>query len=297
MRNKSIDFLRGVAVILVLFRHHWVGIDAIQHVGWVGVDLFFVLSGFLVSGLLFAERAKFGDVHRGRFLIRRAFKIYPLFYLSLLITFALGLGPHLGLRNDLMVWVSEVFFLQNYFYAIWGHHWSLAVEEHFYFLIALLFPFIVKHIRFAPLVFAACLAMRIFHNINDPSGGFAETHLRLDSLFMGVCVAYAHHHGHLERFHRKYRKYLVAACFIPLLFVFDDPRSDAFTKTIGFALLYISFASLLILYLHEKLPVWDPVARIGVYSYGIYLFHLYIVRFVAGAANESAVPLLLRAPM
>jgi len=82
-RLSQIDFLRGIALILVLFRHHWVGIDALQHIGWIGVDLFFVLSGFLVSGLLFAEYKRFGSIKPLRFLVRRGFKIYPLFYLSM----------------------------------------------------------------------------------------------------------------------------------------------------------------------------------------------------------------------
>ncbi len=63
LRLKEIDFLRGIAVILVLFRHHWTT-NILQHAGWIGVDLFFVLSGFLVSGLLFAEYKKFGDIKK-----------------------------------------------------------------------------------------------------------------------------------------------------------------------------------------------------------------------------------------
>src|SRR3954471_20438531 len=84
-RLTELDFLRGIAVILVLFAHHYL-ISYTGTMGWIGVDLFFVLSGFLVSGLLFAEYKKFGDIHPVRFLIRRGFKIYPLFYLSILIT-------------------------------------------------------------------------------------------------------------------------------------------------------------------------------------------------------------------
>src|SRR5689334_9337029 len=113
-RLASIDFLRGIAVILVLFRHHWVGIDALQHIGWVGVDLFFVLSGFLVSGLLFAEEKKYGKVERFRFLVRRGFKIYPLFYLSLVLTFIASLYipilPDMSLKGSLETWGSEILF-------------------------------------------------------------------------------------------------------------------------------------------------------------------------------------------
>ena len=81
-RLQEIDFLRGLAILIVLFRHHWLTSFTFNF-GWVGVDLFFVLSGFLVSGLLFSEYKKFGDLKPSRFLARRGFKIYPMFYFSI----------------------------------------------------------------------------------------------------------------------------------------------------------------------------------------------------------------------
>ncbi|NJM15178.1 MAG: acyltransferase [Bacteroidales bacterium] len=79
MRIKGFDFLRFVAVVLVIYRHSD-SIGTLNFIGWVGVDLFFVLSGFLVSGLMFKEYKKTGGVKIKRFLMRRAFKIYPPFY-------------------------------------------------------------------------------------------------------------------------------------------------------------------------------------------------------------------------
>jgi peptidoglycan/LPS O-acetylase OafA/YrhL len=286
-RLPQIDFLRGIAVILVLLRHHWVGIDSLQHVGWVGVDLFFVLSGFLVSGLLFSEQKKHGNVRPFYFLIRRGFKIYPMFYASLGITYALSFFINIG-RFEGLTWkgkmvefLPEIFFIQNYVPGIWGHHWSLAVEEHFYLLVALCFPLILRYIRFAPVVFITCLALRIW--TYDPEH-FGETHLRIDSLFMGVCIAYAHYNCDLERFYRKFKPFIVGAIFLVVLFMFDDPLQSWFTKTIGFSLLYLSFGSLLLVFLYEDLSkwMWKPILTIGFYSYGIYLFHLYLTQFVVG---------------
>src|SRR5215211_479046 len=102
MRLKNLDVLRAVAVLLVLGRHVNVvapmpadvpgpvalAIRAWVKVGWTGVDLFFVLSGFLVSGLLFAEYRKNGELRIGRFLIRRGFKIYPPFWVLMAVTLA-----------------------------------------------------------------------------------------------------------------------------------------------------------------------------------------------------------------
>lgn len=86
MRITSIDFLRGVAVLLVVFRHIYFE-PVLVTVGWIGVDLFFVLSGFLVSNLLFQEYKQTQTVKPIRFLIRRGFKIYPLFYLMIFLLF------------------------------------------------------------------------------------------------------------------------------------------------------------------------------------------------------------------
>src|SRR5208337_3375533 len=96
-RLRELDVLRGLAILLVLGHHmgavplHTPGIvlvvlDLWRQAGWVGVDLFFVLSGFLVSGLLFQEYRMDGQVSLGRFLLRRGFKIYPAFYTLLLVT-------------------------------------------------------------------------------------------------------------------------------------------------------------------------------------------------------------------
>src|SRR4051812_38341147 len=105
-RSKAIDLLRAVAVCLVCFGRHmapcplgsgsWVQTSAhavtavLARGGWVGVDLFFVLSGYLVSGLLFREHQRFGSISGSQFLFRRGFKIYPSFWLLILLT-AVGL--------------------------------------------------------------------------------------------------------------------------------------------------------------------------------------------------------------
>src|SRR5512135_1473672 len=92
-RLVSLDVLRCLAVLLVIGRHmappptriapvRWF-IDTWHQGGWIGVDLFFVLSGFLISGLLYRDLSKNGSLGVGRFLIRRGLKIYPAFYVLL----------------------------------------------------------------------------------------------------------------------------------------------------------------------------------------------------------------------
>ena len=130
-RLRELDFLRGIAIILVLLRHQAL-FEFTSEMGWIGVDLFFVLSGFLVSGLLFREYIKFGNIKPMRFLIRRGYKIYPIYYLSVFIY----LTPYL-LNGNFPLWklLHESIFIQNYTKGL-GYinpaSWSIAVEEHFY---------------------------------------------------------------------------------------------------------------------------------------------------------------------
>ena len=88
MRNPSLDMLRAVAVLLV-FCYHSEGTKLFF--GWIGVDLFFVLSGFLVSGLLFQEYQATHEIQPARFLLRRGLKIYPQFYFFIAATLAVTL--------------------------------------------------------------------------------------------------------------------------------------------------------------------------------------------------------------
>src|SRR5579862_6467579 len=88
-RNKRLDVLRCVAILAVIFRHTEIW-ALMRRVGWIGVDLFFVLSGFLISGLLFSEYKKRHAISLKQFFIRRGLKIYPAFYVFLLLTGLMG---------------------------------------------------------------------------------------------------------------------------------------------------------------------------------------------------------------
>ena len=134
MRNPGLDILRCIAVLLVIFRHSSLN-NILQHFGWLGVDLFFVLSGFLVSGLLFVEYKNYQVVDIKRFLIRRSFKVFPPFYFFVLTTVIFNFLYN-NTNYDVSELLHEVFYLQSYLPNIWQHTWSLAVEEHFYFSLA-----------------------------------------------------------------------------------------------------------------------------------------------------------------
>ena len=211
-RNSTIDVLRFVAVALVLGRHsdhlnitdYGSVVSTISEAwstgGWIGVDLFFVLSGFLVSGLLFREGE---NVDVKRFLIRRGFKIYPSFYLLIFGTLAYDIIVSNPIQPK--TYLSEIFFTQSYFPHVWGHTWSLAVEEHFYLLLPLgllilkrtspdrsnsQLPIAVAAISLAALAGRLALAASADLPASVDAGYYFATHLRIDALAFGVLLSY-----------------------------------------------------------------------------------------------------------
>lgn len=136
MRNKRLDVLRCIAILQVLFYHGGGVMEYFARAGWIGVDLFFVLSGFLISGLIFSEYRKNGTIQFKRFFIRRGFKIYPAFYSFVVFIALVELYRHHF--SPFRRYLHEIFFVQSYWPGIWVYTWSLAVEEHFYILLPLL---------------------------------------------------------------------------------------------------------------------------------------------------------------
>jgi peptidoglycan/LPS O-acetylase OafA/YrhL len=252
--------------------------------GWSGVDLFFVLSGFLISGLLFGEYQSRGAIDVKRFWIRRAFKIYPAFYAMMLYVIVGCLAWGTLTRHVL----SDLFFLQDYIKPIAEHGWSLGVEEKFYFAlpIALLVMLCGKNrpdpFRFVPYLFVAlfagCLALRMHSSIHlaSWSGRSTAAHLRIDSLFAGVTLGYFQYFRK-EEFRRAGRLPLwlpAIALLAPLAFwEVETPWMD----TIGLSMLSIGFGLIVLWAVNHTMPQWKllkGMAWVGRYSYSIYLWHL-----------------------
>jgi len=117
-RHQSLDVLRGIAVLLVIADHYALVINSknpmFDTLGR-GVDLFFVLSGFLISGLLFSEYKATQKLSLKRFWIRRGFKIYPAFYAFIFVGAAFSLSGAISAK----LFLSEALFLQGYFPHFW----------------------------------------------------------------------------------------------------------------------------------------------------------------------------------
>ena len=274
--------------------------------GWIGVDLFFVLSGFLVSGLLFKEHRKFGSISAKHFLIRRGFKIYPAFWMLIAVTVIVKLLNH---RFQLAPLLSELLFVQNYGPFWWGHTWSLAVEEHFYLLLVALLaylsvrnrpanPFAAIPITFFILAIASLLARLLTARgqVFDYWTHQFHSHLRLDSLFFGVLLSYFYHYKSqlFIGFARRFRWLLVVLGILALspAFIFRI-ETTPWMYTFGFALFYVGSGALLVGGLAMDLPDNKIVrfsAYLGSHWYSIYLWHfavsIWLVPIVARIAGS-----------
>jgi peptidoglycan/LPS O-acetylase OafA/YrhL len=318
----ALDGVRGLAILMV-FAVHFVGDTipqsrleaAVQHActfGVFGVDLFFVLSGFLITGILIEGRDDEGYFRN--FYMRRTLRIFPLYYGVLVLLFVVApaiplfRSPALdAMRHDqLWAWLYGMNVLAAIRGALAGsyidHFWSLAVEEHFY----LVWPAIVwlcpprKLPTVAAAVAATSLAARIvLADRVNPVAIYTLTPFRLDALcFGGFLAAVARQRG-LAAIGRAMRPALaVAAVIFAICSVLI--RMD---RTLAPALRELRVASFvgalgLLVLAPLVLPARSALNRfftsgwmrfLGKYSYGLYVFHHFVAMYYI--RNHTELPL------
>ena len=294
MRIKGLDFLRGIAIILVLFRHSQQTSSNLFFFGWLGVDLFFVLSGFLVSGLLFQEYIKNEKVNLKRFLIRRGFKIYPPFYFFVFASLCIPILAQ-DVHYNMTLLRNELLYLQSYLPRIWLHTWSLAVEEHFYICMAIFIFISVKwkllrkkngiiFFLLALLVLSFNMRLNLSNFHRHENFGFMETHLRSDGIVIGVLMSYLYYFTDWVRpVFNNYKIYLLLSFFL-ILPGFQFEGGTFFMNTFGLTYVNFGFGLLVLLSLkfdgflqNKKLIILERLFKIicfiGLHSYSIYLWH------------------------
>lgn len=193
-RIYYLDVLRALAIMLVFTGHTVLSYGSPSYIaglefGGTGVDLFFLLSGWLIGSQLFSEQQKTSNIDIKRFWVRRWMRTMPAYFAVLFVTLTQLYLTKDSVSNPL----PYFFFVQNYFYPLdyFSISWSLSVEEQFYLFIA---PFIVcihrfdKHKQSYILIILLLLpslfrALGLFNNLN-------ETHVRWDCCLMGVLLAH-----------------------------------------------------------------------------------------------------------
>ena len=301
----ALDGIRGLAILMVLFHHAVYGAVAggplgrglirAAELGWLGVDLFFVLSGFLITGILLDSR---DDPHFYRnFYMRRTLRIFPLYYAFLLVY--LGLGPVLPLDRERMAeavsykwWL--VFYLTNVLICLKGsfivasinHLWTLAVEEHFY----LIWPTLVR--AFAPrlgLVCAAAVALGLGSRVAFlatgmwPPAPYVFTLCRADALALGGLLALVYRApGGLGGLRVPLAWALAGGVAFVAAFAYEGSPlySGRAIKSIGYTVTALGFVGLIGRVLLAspastlgRVSLWGPLRTLGTYSYGLYVFH------------------------
>jgi len=211
----ALDGVRGVAVLLVVFYHFATSLEVLGltsplltafHFGWCGVDVFFALSGFLITGILLDTKE--APHYFKSFYVRRVLRILPLYYGAIIVVFALRtILPNAGVwgnHGDLLSSGSffwPLVFLENIApltgnvnsTGILTHYWSLAVEEHFYLVWPLLIWLVSRRWALRLAIGAASISiairMLLYHYGPGLYSIFAVTPLRMDGLAIGAIAA------------------------------------------------------------------------------------------------------------
>lgn len=292
---KQLDSIRALAVILVII-WHWVPRNNFiehLHAGALGVNVFFVLSGFLITEILLINRKKAEDTFTSKkhvlrsFYVRRVLRIFPIYYLTIFSTLILSHKLDLPIsRNEIL---SNITYTSNFFIYIareWPvsslHFWSLAVEEQFYLAWPLVILFWPKRTLLPLMLFFIATGLLSQLLINDYEFGHLPTYTCLDCFGIGGLLAFIV--IHLPQFLQKFYRILtiLSITVIVILIVcwnlnFYLPNTRFIhgivsAWVISHVLIYKGKKSLLVSLLSSRLLI-----SIGKVSYGIYLYHILYV--------------------
>lgn len=294
---KELDGVRAIAALMIMFFHFFQNLPTQNHLlflikklavfGQTGVSLFFVLSGFLITRIL--VNTKHSGSYFSSFYLRRALRIFPLYYLALVIyEFAVPLFRHLpaaSFNQQIWYWV----YLQNIAMTFdWknsgpGHFWSLAIEEHFYLFWPLAIYYLnLKKIKITIGLTVLCAfiikVVMLIHGLSV----FTFTLTRMDDLAIGAFLAILEAEAKLT--HKNLKTFIglfgLSALSAITLFIFFSGEGLDIIQSVKFtviALVYFSLiASLIILnkgnWLKKSFQV-SLLTYTGRISYGLYVYH------------------------
>ncbi len=303
---RGLDGLRFLSIVAVVWHHsvHNSGFK-IGEFGFLGVDLFFVISGFLIVTLLLRERDKTGSISLRNFYMRRTLRIFPLYYAVILglaaLYFFAAPGSEVGqaFLGELPIYLLYV---ANFFPVVFGIVWSLASEEQFY----LLWPFLEKLLSAAiyPILLLMIAANQALNFFREPLFGAIGLPQMADlpvmeatftPILLGVLLAHLLHDNKATRWLLALiaRRHAALAWLALLLLAIELAPADisGVYRLLIQVIMVMLVGSTVIRddsSLNRALTV-PMIARIGAISYGIYLFHLHCITVVEKLLGRVAV--------
>lgn len=286
-RIPSLDGLRTVSIFLVIIGHfvYVLGLGEFGNLGVLGVRVFFVISGFLITGLLLKELEKTGKINLLQFYFRRTLRIFPPYYFYLLIIFIAALLGFLSI--PLISFISPLTYTSNYFNpANWylGHAWSLSVEEQFYLIV----PGVLLLLGIRKTKIALCLVvlasplirLYIYKLLGDEATwvtkGFQSN---MDSLAIGCLVSMFYHELHQNSFYQKFLKSKLVI-ILPIVIIILNFLTNHPIFYYGFCISAMNLK--IVLCLDWVVTNYDsavgkvlnspPLVTLGTMSYSIYLW-------------------------
>lgn len=317
-RVPALDGLRGLAILLVFLYHlalfsGWQATAPLDRAlsglmlhGWIGVDLFFVLSGFLITGILLDSRGEPGWLRR--FYLRRIFRIVPAYYAALvvqLVVLAIAGEPGRARIGWTATWLTNHLLSREGWDALvttLHHFWSLAVEEQYYILWPLLVGLIaVRRLRWLALllIVAACVSRVVLVQRGALVGSYVLLPARMDGLAVGGLLAMMVRGGTGAA--GTARSLRLPALFAALLLVLLAAwrgrlaYGDPFMLALGLSALALVAGAVMLYAMGRDLagrgPRWlesGPLPLLGKYSYALYLWHQPVILWLAGAGIGAA---------
>jgi peptidoglycan/LPS O-acetylase OafA/YrhL len=321
-KNYGLDHLRALAIILVFFFHYYIvsggqpeWLPKVASFGWIGVDLFFVLSGFLISSQLFSQIKKGQLISLKMFFLKRFFRIIPAFLITVGIYFCL---PYFREKEALPPLWKFLTFTQNLGlnlknYGTFSHCWSLCVEEHFYLLLPIILIVVQKLKLFTKsywllvFIFLFGFAIRIYSfnhlylpKIEEENSWmfwykliYYSTYNRLDGLLVGVSIAGLY--NFFPNVWNKLAKYgnqfflIGLSILISAYFLCKDQQTFS-ASIFGFPLIAIGFGFMVLgaISYSSFLYKWNSrtTTFIATLSYAIYLTHKGIIHTTLKLLNS-----------
>jgi len=324
---EGLDGVRGVAVLLVFISHfHWIlspdpfltkvtpwhFINRTFEAGFMGVDIFFVLSGFLITSLLMKDRSTNQKNLFRRFYRRRALRLLPALYALLIADFFFSRWENFPGDIQWRTTWHAILFLNNWNIVNnfgeaqndLGHLWSLGIEEQFYLIwpltIWLLAKLKIPSKMMIPLILFASLVV-MAHRTSLWNEGtswiilYVRTDTRLDSLLIGAMFAYVYRHFQVPS---KILNSVATLSFIGLIYIKYVLDKSPFIFEMGWTIIAL-LAGFIVLsvvegvFFVQKVFTWRPLTMIGKVSYGLYLWHMPIFLLLGRHVTSGPKPLRL----